>query len=1404
MPLTDTEWDMVTGWVRDFLLDTPDPYTPIKQLGFAPEFIGALPLTTRAGENAVALVRAARRTISAQLLLLDGLVHNDALSSLEAGTTAEQLRAALLQDQAEHASPQDHFLSSVLKNGTEVFIDRAELRGKLREFVSDPEKTVLVVDGEPDSGRSYTYHLIRHLGQHCGFRPVRVTLSRTSTAAAVVRRLTEFVADPRTPITPLNPTQLNDPLPTLDDAVHSVVRLATAADEQFWLVLDDCDRLDVTSDVWDCIGKLALAIYEHAPVRRETVPRLVLLGYSPTTRQLPYEIRKNECLDTARTLGADDLAEFFGQFFAAQPPPGESAGPPPDRVAALVDTALSAVLGAAEADGDESYMRRVCTAVEGTVRVYRSLTEGEDFAARLQAELRPAEGGGGPPPMPDIRRRYREAACLLSRFDPARLRLPGEERATGRAAMELVHDCRALGSAHPAGRAPEPGAGESAPPGTAGPEADLAALTTSWALKSGIREATLRGLAGPEAALAALAANADQFPEGPGPERTALAHLSGAPPRPDEPPRLEGQGVDALADTLQAVLWLEQIPGVTGLPDAEHVQRLLERARLLQPLQRLVQGPFQGRAEELDQLRAYVGLPADSPQARIRQAGHGLRRVMTRAPEPPLVVHGLGGIGKSTLIAKFLLDSLRDFPAGFPFVYADFERPTLAIQEPATLIAEIARQLAVQYPAHGAELDALAHECEATAGHQRQEKDQVDELYELSTTRPTLGRISSSGFHDRASARDTELVRKVADVVVRAAGTPAGQPGPPLVIAVDSFEKAQYRGSPVLGRMWAIWAALQQAYPRLRFIVSGRAPVDHPARITTPRAIALGDLDHKAAVALLTADGVGDPHIADELAERVGGHPLSLKLAARAAVLAGGAADTLGELVEGLPARRRYFYRKVDQMLVQGALYERILQHIPDPEVRELAQAGLALRVITPELITEVLAEPCGLRIDSAERARRLFGVLSRLDLVEPAGPDAVRHRSDLRAIMLRLADNARTDVMRAVGRRAVVYYAAREGPEARAEEIYHRLRLNENPRSVERRWTTGIERYLEGADQDMSPRSAAFLTGLIGGHLPEQVMAEADQEDWERIAAREVEDLLAQGYTEAAAARLAERRPWTPGSPLHPLLVETLARQGHTTLALETAEAAVDRADKAGCAELQLELLLLSARLAEAAGDASAADRDLAEAVDIATLLGRDFEAMGALLARARLAERTPGDPDRAEVDDRLARRLRLLPDSALAEQPVLVRAVAAEVCDQDPAALDRTLEVVGLPQADDGVVEALAESIGRAAAEQPQLRAALLRILQGAVGEPERPPGEPATGSTHTSMTGILREARRRGTLDGLARRLLVVRDRSGELLSGVAAALGAGTSGAVPKVAPPPSPAAAAPERNGPKAA
>ncbi|WP_236245718.1 hypothetical protein [Streptomyces sp. CC210A] len=384
MPLQSTEWATVTTWARDFLLQTPDPHSALDLAGFPRDFVAALPLTARPDHNATALVHASRRTIAGQVALLEALLRSG-LRDLEESRRAEQYLALLREDERLHRS-RDVFRTTVLRNGTEVFLDREGLRENLRSFIGDAHTAVLVVDGEPDSGRSYTYTFLRHLAQHHGFRPARVVLDQTSTAGRVVRRLAAFVTDPRAGAPPLPVpagSGLNDPLPSLDDTVHEVVRRATGSEDVFWFVLDDCDRLDPASDVWELIGQLARAVYAFEGTHREQAPRLVLLGYSESARPLPYELRGSVVRDRSHPAGPAELRAFFARYFRDEPPArlaGLADGEREPALADLVDVAVEEVLAAvgdpqpaAAPAGGESYMRRLCTAAEGAVRVYRAL-----------------------------------------------------------------------------------------------------------------------------------------------------------------------------------------------------------------------------------------------------------------------------------------------------------------------------------------------------------------------------------------------------------------------------------------------------------------------------------------------------------------------------------------------------------------------------------------------------------------------------------------------------------------------------------------------------------------------------------------------------------------------------------------------------------------------------------------------------------------------------------------------------------------------------------------------------------------------------------------------------------------------------------------------------------------------
>ena len=115
-----------------------------------------------------------------------------------------------------------------------------------------------------------------------------------------------------------------------------------------------------------------------------------------------------------------------------------------------------------------------------------------------------------------------------------------------------------------------------------------------------------------------------------------------------------------------------------------------------------------------------------------------------------------------------------------------------------------------------------------------------------------------------------------------------------------------------------------------------------------------------------------------------------------------------------------------------------------------MAHPGLALRTITWELIRDVLAGPCGLGSLGETEARELFNALAREVALVRQGDNADRLelRPELRRIVREdLTKDSKLAAKRmAIHTGAVAFYTQRGKPEDRAEEIYHRLAIGEDP----------------------------------------------------------------------------------------------------------------------------------------------------------------------------------------------------------------------------------------------------------------------------------------------------------------------------------------------------------------------
>ncbi|MDF2188440.1 ATP-binding protein [Paraflavitalea sp. CAU 1676] len=594
--------------------------------------------------------------------------------------------------------------------------------------------------------------------------------------------------------------------------------------------------------------------------------------------------------------------------------------------------------------------------------------------------------------------------------------------------------------------------------------------------------------------------------------------------------------LEELNALIQVTAWLKNIPGYEFLPPAETLHARIEIREMLTPLRHLTgvyeegifRSTFRGRHAETTALRTYVGVAP--PKSLLESVSRGIGNLADSIfsnSKDPMLIFGVGGIGKSTLLAHFILEHYEAHTQDkFPFVYLDFDRPQLNALEPDTLLIEAGRQLGIQYrdqPELSAAFQSFFEYWNQVYGS----------LIDNSSSTSFILRSLESGQQkeaDRAGIQEEFL-----GLVSRL----ATDGNKPFLVVLDTFEEVQYKGEDYVASLYDFMTLLRRQYARLRVVIAGRAPITHLK--TTP--LELGDLDREAAAGYLERCGITDAAIAKNIAAMIGGNPLTLKLAA--------------ELVKGFGekelktlriTKKKYgiLNERLPEQEIQGMLYQRILRHLGNAELKKLANPGMVLRRITPEIILEVLAGPCQLAIGGIEDARKLFDQMKKeLSLIIPVNANELRHRPDVRRVMLKLVRKSEEGkIAEEIDHRAVEFYKDKEGVVNRAEEIYHRLVLGESPRSVEARWLDGVQKYLLTGLEELPDKAQAFILGKAGiESAKKDVWESADAEDQIRHIARQAANLLNSGRAEQALNLVEPSMPGKGNAILGMLKVRALSQ---------------------------------------------------------------------------------------------------------------------------------------------------------------------------------------------------------------------------------------------------------------------
>ena len=630
---------------------------------------------------------------------------------------------------------------------------------------------------------------------------------------------------------------------------------------------------------------------------------------------------------------------------------------------------------------------------------------------------------------------------------------------------------------------------------------------------------------------------------------------------------------------------------------------------------------------------------------------------------PPVLVRGLGGVGKSALVARYVVGAVETLAA--QFAYLNFDDTSLDPRFPASLVTALVRQLALQVAPHQSRLAARLIE---------RARDRL-----RTGSRATEVQSRSLQFHGG----------EVADLLADAGRLVDG--GRPLILVFDTLEEVQRRDQSAMYALASFLGEVRGTMPTAQLVLAGRAPIPElttgaqlmPGAQLMAAEIVLEGLERPDAVQLLgRLYDRGDVDL-EEVVSQVGTSPLCIRLAAE--ILKRSSAD---EAMRGLELRR---------VGVEGELYRRLLGAIPDQNVKRLAHPGLTLRRITPELITEVLAGPCGVTVPDVARARQLFeGLAAEAVLVEHAPGDywTLIHRADVRRMMLARLAAEEPEKVPEIHHGAVRYYAARDDVVARTEELYHRLMLGEDAQTLERHWDQRALTGLSGSIDELPPSSRAYLASKdknLG--ISDEDLREADLQTRRMLVEQRVQELIGEKLVAQARQELDAHVLETgdESAVISDLQIQVLELAGQFSEALDTAAHARAEAARIGSVAEFVTFTLHYARLAERTNEVTLAYPYLNEALEFTRSLEPtqthqvlELRLISALLgARRRSAVQLPS-PGRVSVDERLADRAIELYESVGLTQvrkvPGLLRDLAAEVGPRSPALLQAALQTIGV----------------------------------------------------------------------------------------------------------------------------
>jgi hypothetical protein len=801
---------------------------------------------------------------------------------------------------------------------------------------------------------------------------------------------------------------------------------------------------------------------------------------------------------------------------------------------------------------------------------------------------------------------------------------------------------------------------------------------------------------------------------------------------------LEQRDEDELLASLDVWRWATEAVARAGLtgkvstgPTRDDIESRLGLLEVTRAVRKLVENGCLGRDAELRRLHEY------------RLATPGLPGLTN---EPAMVVYGIGGVGKSTLIARFVMDLYEEAesrPRG-AWAYLDLDRPTLSSCEPAVLLADIVRQVATQFP------------------HLRRTLERGQVVREKRMKGAGLEAADTVGSYREQASEFASAMRSIGD------GS--------LVVVLDTYEELEHNQPHQAEHLYGLFSGLSSELPSFRLIVSGRGPASafiNPSR--SDRQMSVRPLAEDAALAVLRAFVERDATLASrgqmrieddlgaEIIQLVGGIPLTLRLAAKILVQEGA-----GAIADA--ADRARALDRVRSEFVRGFLYNRILNHInaQDPRVtgdlRRVAAVSIVPRQVTVEIVERVLLPALDPRPTSSPG--QLFSEMaSEVAFAEREG-DVLRLREDLRGPALaalklhdheivqrvhELAvsfyeaeshDEAQDQLRRRRPRRRVFHREARrrvpaDGRRAAAVELaYHRLALGDPAVAVD----DATLRKLEASIGDLPPPSAELVQRTLEDS--EGLTELLDRQASEREVLAQADAAVRKGDVDSARRLLAQRGSRAEGTELNRVESRLEEDDGNLEAAAAAARRDLDAAAFAADATRFAASAVRLAELEERRGDARGAEAALRRAAEAPLLTGYSELRLELVLKLMNTLERAGLDTEESrwplELDARAF--LQRSDPRSVETSTALLRLLAAAFGREEPERIREAVRQIGFGHEEDPQrVQALVAALADWDSAQPDPGS--LARMSGLQVDPDAPNG--IEGAWRAGVAGLGTEA-------------------------------------------------------------